>query len=262
MLDVAYEIGADPIDIKDYSFCFYWLRDTSNCRILDLGNRSYDLLWNTIRAVTAAGSKLKNVDQIDRHLSPASSVYLSLFVNFILGAMCSFRRKRVASTDAFAPEYVLPQMLAHWARINKFDGLLYTSTRVDQSKWTINEYLRLNRYRENLAFFTKYIPTSRDEHDYNLLNLFEISPAIQMDDVNTISSDAIDAVRKKIIQQAKAKSLTELSQWAAIDIDTAFEGLVHIDQNAHQIPYNDTPCGKLQRYLQYLFMTRQLVKEL
>ena len=41
ILDIAYELGADPLDIQEYSFCYYWLRDSTESRILDLSNRPY-----------------------------------------------------------------------------------------------------------------------------------------------------------------------------------------------------------------------------
>ena len=150
-------------------------------------------------------------------------------------------------------------MLAHWARTNKFEGIVYTSTRVDQSKWTMRGYLRLNRYRENVAFFTNYDPTSRDDHDLTLLERFEISPPIQAHEAKDVAAEVLKDYRTKILRKGNAQSISELAQKAAVDIDIAFEGLVHLGADGKETPYNETSCGRLQRYLQYLFMTRQLV---
>jgi len=119
--------------------------------------------------------------------------------------------------------------------------------------------LQLNRYRENLALFTKYVSHEEKDHDESLLAKFEISPPIQAADVKEISDDVIVEYRKQIVQGLQAQSLTELGQRAAIDVDVAFDGLVYSQLDLPDVPYYQTTCGKIQRYLQLLFMMSRLI---
>jgi len=259
ILDVACELGAEPKAVDDYSFCSYFLKDSATTRVLDLGNSLYDSLWNNIRPIAGAGSQLKHMAEAGGLPAISRQTVIERLKIFVIAAVCSFRRRMVTAQDSFAPEYVLPQTMAHWARETAFDGILYTSTRIDSEHWRMSGDLQLNRYRENLALFTKYVSHEEKDHDESLLAKFEISPPIQAADVKEISDDVIVEYRKQIVQGLQAQSLTELGQRAAIDVDVAFDGLVYSQLDLPDVPYYQTTCGKIQRYLQLLFMMSRLI---
>lgn len=261
IVDVAFELGADPQAIDDYSFNTYFLKDATSIRVLELGNALFPALSNNVRELAAVGSQLKGITEKDRIQPPGHQNDVDAFIRFTIAATCSFRRRTVTTQDAFAPEYVLPQTLAHWARQAKFDGILYTSTRVDTKKWRVKNGLKLDRYRENIAFFTDYDPSSNDDHDLKLLQQFEISPPIQISDIKDVADEVMDAHRIEVARDGKSSSITHIGQRAAFDMDAAFGDLVHVDDAGNKTPYEQTNPGKLQRYLQFLFLMSRLVEE-
>lgn len=261
ILDVAFELGADPRAIDDYSFNTYFLKDATGTRVLDLGNALFPVLSTNIRGLAAMGSHLKGLPEDARIQRPGHQNDIDSFLRFTIASTCSFRRRTVTTQDAFAPEYVLPQTLAHWARQAKFDGILYTSTRVDTRKWRVQKEPKLNRYRENIAFFTDYNPSSSSDHDIKLLERFEISPPVQFSDIRDVADDVILDHRRAVANDGKSTSITHIAQRSTIDLDTAFGDLVYVGDDGKDTPYVETKCGKLQRYLQFLFLMSRLVEE-
>lgn len=259
ILDVAFELGADPQAIEDYSFNTYFLKDATKARVLDLGNSLFQTLRNNVVGL-ATEMDLKGMAESGQIQPPGNPNDVDAFLRFTIAATCSFRRKTVTTLDAFAPEYVLPQTLAHWARQAKFDGILYTSTRVDTKKWRVQKQPKLDRYRENIAFFTNYDISGDNEHDFSLLDRFEISPPIQLCDINDVSNEVMLGHRRAVAGDGKSGSIDDMAQRSTIDLDVAFGDLVHIDDDGKEIPYASTNCGKLQRYLQLLFLISRLVE--
>ncbi|MBL9118172.1 MAG: RES domain-containing protein [Verrucomicrobiaceae bacterium] len=260
ILDVAFELGADPQAIDDYSFNTYFLKDANAVRVLDLGNSLFQILRNNVVGLAREGMDLKGMATKGTVDPPGAKNDVDAFIRFTIAATCSFRRRSVTTLDAFAPEYVLPQTLAHWARQAKFDGILYTSTRVDTRKWRVQKGLKLNRYLENIAFFTDYDPSSDADHDLKLLQQFEISPPIQISDIKNVADEVMDAHRIEVAKDGKSNSLTHIGQRAGYDLDAAFGDLVHVDEYGNETPYAETKPGRLQRYLQFLFLMSRLVE--
>jgi hypothetical protein len=261
ILDVAFELGADPQAIDDYSFNTYFLKDAKAVRILDLGNSLFQTLRNNVVGIAREGMDLKGMSASGTIAPPGAKDDVDAFIRFTIAASCSFRRRTVTTQDAFAPEYVLPQTLAHWARQAKFDGILYASTRVDTRKWKVQKEPKLNRYRENIAFFTDYDPSSEHDHDLRLLKRFEISPPVQFIDIKDVADEVILAHRRAVAGDGRSISIDDMAQRSTIDIEVAFADLVHIDDDGKETPYAKTRCGKLQRYLQFLFLMSRLVEE-
>jgi hypothetical protein len=262
IVDVVCELQGDPLKIDNYSFSYFWLKQPQSVRILDIGNSLQHFIWNSLRPIIDAGSQIQ-VAMVRGEMplsSPSSPLFREKFITFVIAAMCSFRRVTVTNDDKFAPEYVLPQLLAHWARKTGYDGIRYTSTRIDGAKWQMSGYLKLNRYRENLALFTRFNTASNDTHDNQLLQRFEISDPIQLGAVPSVTKSAIDILRREIaaLHNANPKlDLNELARIMAVDLDTSLEGLVHVFTQGNKLPYPDTDCGKIQRYLQYQFMNQR-----
>jgi len=256
IIDVVSELRGDPLKIHNLSFSYFWLREPKSMRILDIGNALQDLLWNNLRPIIAAGSQIRQtvVDNLTPTFSPNYHPYAEAFITFVTAAICSFKRVAFTKDDKFAPEYVLPQLLAHWARKNKYDGILYTSTRIDGTRWRMSGHLKLNRYRENIALFTTFHEASDDEHDMELLQKFEISNPLQLVSVKHVRPSDMENLRREIIALHNDKPRANIIHTAGIDLDTSFEGLEYIDPSGRHIPYADTDCGRVQRYLQYLFM--------
>ena len=260
ILDVAFELGADPQAIDDYSFNTYFLKDATKARVLDLGNSLFQTLRNNVVGL-ATEMDLKGMAESGQIQPPGHQNDVDAFLRFTVAATCSFRRKTVTTQDAFAPEYVLPQTLAHWARNAKFDGILYSSTRVDTRKWKVQKEPKLDRYRENIAYFTTYDTSTDHEHDLNLLQRFEISPPIQLSDIKDVANEVILAHRRAVAGDGRSTSIDDMAQRSTIDLDVAFGDLVYIGEDGKETPYAETKCGKLQRYLQFLFLMSRLVEE-
>ena len=261
ILDVAFELGADPQAIEDYSFNTYFLKDATETRVLELGNALFPVLSNNVRGLAAVGSQFKGLTENHRIQEPGHQADVDAFLRFTIATTCSFRRRTVTTQDAFAPEYVLPQTLAHWAREENFDGILYTSTRVDSGKWRVRKEPKLNRYCENIAFFTDYDQSSDNDHDFKLLQRFEISPPVQFCDIKDIADEVILAYRRAVANDGKSTSITHIAQRSTIDLDTAFSDLVYVGEDGKETPYVETKCGKLQRYLQFLFLMSRLIED-
>jgi hypothetical protein len=102
---------------------------------------------------------------------------------------------------------------------------------------------------------------SDSDHDFTLLKRFEISPPLQLSDIKDVADEVILAHRRAVIGDGKSVSLDEFAQRSAIDLDVAFADLVHTDANGKETPYAETKCGKMQRYLQLLFLISRLVEE-
>ena len=259
IIDVICELQGDPLRIDDYSFSYYWLGDPGSVRILDIGNSLQDFMWNNLRPIIAAGSQIRSaITSGEMPLSsPNHQAYKERFITFVIAAMCSFRRVAISNNDKFVPEYVLPQLLAHWARKIGYDGIRYTSTRIDGAKWQLSGSLKLNRYRENLALFTRFNAVSNDRHDNRLLGRFEISDPVQLVSVTAIAAGDIETLRREIVALNNARprgDLHHLIRVSGIDLETSFAELVQVDAGGRQIPYTNTDCGKIQLYLQYLFL--------
>ena len=259
VLDVVSEIGSDPLNIASHTFCYYWLREPEEVRIFDIGNELHNLIWNNLRGISAAGGNITGQAATNSPFSPAFPRYKEAFVTFIIAAVCSFRRIRVTDHDAFASEYVLPQLLAHWARENRYDGIIYSSTRVDATRWQMTGYLKMNAYRENVAFFTNYDPTSQAEHDGVLLNRFEISDAIQFADIRQVSDADFEALKRQIIALNNANSKGHIVVRSGVGLDVSFEGLELLNPSGGNVPYANTDCGRVQRYLKFLFLNSRLL---
>jgi hypothetical protein len=106
---------------------------------------------------------------------------------------------------------------------------------------------KLNRYRENVAFFTNFNPASEEEYDVGPLNRFEISDPVRLSGVATISDSDLADLRKAIVAKGGASSLTELAQSSGIDVGIAFNDLVFVEASGRIVPYPQTDCGRLQR---------------
>ena len=257
ILDVVCELRGDPTAIADFSFSYFWLRDPNKIRVLDTSNELRHTILNNLLAIINGGANVRAASAENPTFSPDHQTYSDAFVTFVVASLCSFKRKEVTANDKFAPEYVLPQLMAAWARVNGYDGILYSSTRIDPERWRMQGSLKLNRYRENVAFFTNFDPASDDEHDSGLLDRFEISEPVRLSGAAAISDGDLLALRKRIVTSGNAPSLTQLAQVSGIDIDVAFNDLVLIEPPGRIVPYPQTDCGKLQRHLQFEFMKRR-----
>lgn len=258
IVDVVSEIRGDPLNIGGYTFCYYWLREPEKIRVLDVGNELQHNILANLKGVAAGGANVQAIAAEHPSFSPAFPTYTEAFVTFILGGMCSFRRTYITPSDTFAPEYVVPQLLAHWSRTNGYDGIAYASTRVDAAKWQMAGFLKPNLYRENVAFFTTFDPRSDDEHDESLLNRFEISDVAQLSGTRPVTDAELSALTRQIIALENANPKGNIVVRSGIDLDLQFKELELHHPPGVVTRYADTECGKMQRYLQLQFLNARI----
>lgn len=240
-LDVVYELRENIENLENIYFCSLVHASDEQLSILDVTNEfpdfftNYNILFND------------DMGEIDNSKLDVESD----FYKFILSQVCSFKRSRWSEKGAFAEEYVIPQLLTEVLRTNGFGGILFSSTRVDTKKITSKSTFRVNRYRENLALFTKYEETNN--YDYKLFNQFIISKPITIDELIDVSLEDWSNLTKqigKILHEPniQAPFPLNISEITGISTKTRFENLF-ITDGKDEINYFIHKIGKLHLQL-------------
>jgi len=243
-LDVVYEIRAKLSDLSSISFCSLVHTSADPLFVLDLNNPYLHDIANYEIMVSAG----YNVN------APNADVE-SDFYKFILAQFCSFRRSRWTEHGVFAEEYVLPQLLTEILREDKYDGIMFSSTRVDTRVCYSKAKFHVNRFRENLALFTNY--DKNYDLDRNLFNKFLISKPLMMDDLLEISLDDLNHINQQIASMINIPGTVfpfhvDLKEITGISTKVLFED-VFIKEEGVEKPYFEHRLGKL--HLQLIYQT-------
>lgn len=243
-LDVVAELRCNIEQIENIHFCSYLHNSDTILSVFDITNPFPDLFSNHNILTTDIGDAPSIADQINIE----SDVY-----KFILSQICSFKRSRWSETNVFSEEYILPQLLTEVLNQIEFNGILFSSTRVEYNKITSNRPFHINKYRENLALFTTY--NEYEDYDKNLYEQFIISKPITNDDLTEITINDLEALRKKIFKGEFKENWhklgpVDLTQITGITTQTLFSDLI-IKTNYGDIKYFDHIVGRIHLQLLY-----------
>ncbi|WP_324674772.1 hypothetical protein [Hymenobacter sp. GOD-10R] len=243
-IDVVAEIRGSIESLENIYFCSFRHKSPNKLLVLDITNEFPDLFIN------------HNVLSSDNVGAPSIVGQIDIrrdFCKFILSQVCSFKRSRRSEGNAFAEEYVLPQLLTEILRKSNFKGILFSSTRVDYNKITSAAPFYANRYRENVALFTSY--EENNDIDTDLFNQFVISKPITTEELTDITLQDLKDLRKKVFsittrEQFNITEPFEIKEVTGIRTQTFFEDL-HISNEGNSIRYFDHTIGKIHLQLVY-----------
>lgn len=249
ILDVFSELKVQNSDFTDINFSAFILRPDQTLKVFDFTSE-FESLLTTIDNLSKSDANLKfNDPKFSYHNDTDRMFYKSILIS-----LCSFKRRKESENWSFCEEYVLPQLVTEIAREKSFDGILFTSTRVNNSIAYSTEPFYVNRHKVNLALFTKY--NSNSKFDDDLIAKFEVSKPIKFQDTHKIDLDIIEELRGHIVKtdgkKRKLNSITTLGEFTGISTHISFEKLVVKDFSSDNfIPYTEHPTGQVHYYLLY-----------
>lgn len=126
----------------------------------------------------------------------------SMFYLMILSSCCSFSRRDDTADKEFAEEYVLPQILTIVLKQNGYEGIKYTSTKINKDKYlNIRNNRVKNMLYSNYCIFTNYTEkdseSKKNVYDRKLYEKFDISNVLSYD--NEIDSELFKIEKNKKI---------------------------------------------------------------
>lgn len=150
-----------------------------------------------------------NIDKVIKEPSFSSEDLKKILLKLIIASVCLFE-KRVShknqednGINIFYEEYIIPQALTQVLKKNKYNGILYPSTRI---KETENSGL-FNISNFNLVYFPKY--NDKKHYDSMLFESLDISVPItpfELKNNDIISDDEFNSL-KEIISKIMLKDL-------------------------------------------------------
>lgn len=183
ILDVLAELNCDFNKFDEVKLCTY--KPNKNFRVFDLRNSFYEYLrYNPLD------------DLLDDSDYTEKIIYNDIknkFFKFILASICSFERREEHRKYSFCEEYVLPQMLAQIIKENNFNGIIYSSTRLNISE---NDKLYKTAYKDNVAIFTDYC--KEHVYDRELYSKFKVSNPICINQISEIDLESLQEICDKI----------------------------------------------------------------
>jgi hypothetical protein len=254
LIDIVFELNGKIDEIENLYFSSFLNKTDKKLKVLDLTN-PFAELFSEYEILSNENTEFYNTyGRLDVQ---------SNFYKFILIQFCTFKRKDCRNSQ-FSEEYVLPQLISQIVKDNYFDGILFSSSRFDNKVCFSKRKNYSNRYRENLALFTKY--SEKEDYDKDLLNQFIISMPINIESLQDISLQELEELRSQIgkIVRRGAKppfhlDITEISGTRTL---TIFEN-VYINENQNEFKYFEHKIGKLHLLLVYnlvLEFRNQLIK--
>lgn len=159
-------------------------KNTNKIKIFDNTNK----FSNIIEIKKNNNNVHKDVNNIiDYNLNKFDIKTIKMYLfHLIISGCCSFEKRGELKEYGFCEEYVLPQILAQTLKTNKFDGILYSSTKAPKKFSYINNNIVYNLFSHNLALFTKYDKKKIDDETYvydkKLYFKFKISNPILFED--------------------------------------------------------------------------------
>lgn len=182
----------------------------------------------------------------------------SMFFCFILSSVCLFKKRYESNGFIFSEEYVLPQLVSQVIKKNKFNGILYPSTKIISEKPNLkNSFKILNKHRENIAIFTNL--NEERHYDVNLFNKFDISHPILISDILDIKLEQIEILHNQYVEimlQISTGSSDNKFKYQALieDFKNSFSHLTNFETIDS---YLNTDAGKIHIFLLYEFILKQ-----
>lgn len=174
---VLKEIGYDEESSNGCFLSTYYLKNNENIEVCDFR-------YNFPKQESSIIGKLLDEDDIDIDFEEVKQSFLLS----IISSICSFK-KRSQDRNEFSEEYVLPQILSEIVNTKAYNGLLYTSTRTEETS-NGNAY-----YDANAVIFTEYERDKRDVvtyvYDKSLYQKFTITTAKKIEDLDEKDKDIL-----------------------------------------------------------------------
>ena len=196
------------------------------------------------QAETTEGIKSYDLDSMLNSEELSDEKYVqSMFYLMILSSCCSFSRRDDTADKEFAEEYVLPQILTIALKQKGYEGIKYTSTKINKDKYLniCNNKVK-NMLYSNYCIFTNYTEedseSKKNVYDRKLYEKFDISTVLPYK--NQIDSDLFEIEKnKKILTKIDEmdydniyyKNITYI---LAQDIDRILELLQSLNDNNNE----------------------------
>lgn len=187
------------------------------------------------------------------------------FFKNILSSVCSFERRREHKQYSFCEEYVIPQILAQVLKQNKYDGIIYYSTkRFSDVKFEKEQNVEVKhniiniesktKYKENLALFTNF--NNEHVYDHELYSKLNISVPIDVSKVTPLSIDALRKMYSKI-ENTGISEITTKSDILISSFEREFSNM-KVGENK----YSETYMGQLHIYHIYCILNKMLCESI
>ncbi len=249
ILDIFAELKLQNADFVDINFSSFLLKPNQTLKVLDFTSE-FESLLKTIDNIANSGGNIKFDDPQFTYYDDTNRI----FYKTILISICSFKRKKESESWSFCEEYVLPQLITEIIRNDEYEGILFTSTRINNSLAYSEEPFYVNRHKLNLALFTKYNPELK--YDLDLISKFEVSKPIKLRDAYKIDFKEIEKLKNYIIQSEnnnpKFNTLGSLAEFSGISTDISLKNLLVKEFSSdNYIQYSEHPTGQVHYYLLY-----------
>lgn len=247
--DLISEMRGNYQDLDNYVFSSFLLKQDENLRIFNFTNQ-FSALFSIIDELARTGGR---IDFNDPTLRPNEQDCLYRFYLFILNSCCSFNRRDKSEGNVFSEEYVLPQLVTQIISKEDFDGLAFTSTRVDNNELYSKQTFYQDEYKLNYVLFTNY--NSNDIYDKQLISKFNISEPKTINDFQEITLDDFEVIKKDFVNLQNTRGLfstiNDMAEYTGISFDTDFSEVYIKDKDGKESKYIETKMGKFHLYLLY-----------
>ena len=227
--------------------CF--INTDNSLRIYDFTNPFQSQIGSLDR-ITKSVEDAK-IDYFDTYYGNNMENHPKEFYKFIFLCVCSFKRNN--ENTNFVEEYVIPQMLTEITRKNKFDGILFSSTRINKDIAYSTDTLNFGKYKENLVLFTEY--NKDGKFDFDLIEKFIVSKPIRETDFIEIKFNEIEKLSSQIVklneQKKYFKTIKQMAELTGISHETHFRDIMVKNTNDEYIKYFDHRIGKIHNYILY-----------
>lgn len=249
--DVVSELRGNYDDYKQYNFSGYMLKEGCIIDILKFTNE-FPGLFSIIDDLALAGGK---IEFDSPGLKPNKADCIEYFYLYILICCSSFERRLRSEGHVFSEEYVLPQIITQFAYKKNYDGIAFSSTRIDNKKIYSKATYFQDEYKLNLVLFTKY--TKGKIYDEELLNKFIISEPKKAESFECITEDELSDLTKEIVAINNVKnvfsSLADIAGYTGIGTDADFKD-VFLKTSSGEKRYFEHELGQFHIFLLYSFL--------
>lgn len=206
IIDIVYEMRQEHTADKSQHMVSTFLRKNNLC-IFDLTNRFPNYV-RSVWALCGAGSQIT----FDDSRYGGQRTIPIYFETLLLMSCCSFLTTHEGAS--FHEEYILPQLLTEVLQKRGYEGVRYSSTRLNPRFFEKNNQTlwHENYFRENFVLFTKY--DDNHKHDVSLKNKFEnFTPKPLIDCSNNKSTiSRLDTFTKELVPYINRGGICGLSK--------------------------------------------------
>lgn len=204
-----------------------------NKKVFELKNTIFDILAKVLPGLFAAGG---NLDYFDSHLSPNVNSITKDLQRSILAEVLTFP---VENKHTFVEEYVLPQILTSILMHNKYDGIIFPSTK-DYSDLS-NSHLFAD-FDLNTALFVSY--ENNADYDQNLYNTFNILTLDGSEKFNYKPQDILTQMEGVFV---KTRASTQNNNDFILPLVKTKLHIEYLEKSTlNGVPYFETDEGKLE----------------